>query len=106
MFSEYGSISCIHALSSILKFHDGGRSDGQMVGRTEGYVKIMPLVAPTPQLKLRWTELSWSVGAECGNSRSRELAQQSLLLETQQSLPNCPFIYKFASIHLIDIPFG
>ena len=36
-------------------------------GRTDGYVKIMPLVAPTPQLRLRWTELSWSVGAECGN---------------------------------------
>ena len=82
-----------------------GRSDG----RTDRYVKIMPLVAPTPPLKLKWTELSWSVGAECGNSRSRELAQQSLLLETQQSLPNNPFIYKFASltdIHLIDIPFG
>ena len=36
-------------------------------GRPDGYVKIMPLVAPTPQLRLRWTELSWSVGAECGN---------------------------------------
>ena len=36
-------------------------------GRPDGYVKIMPLVAPTPQLKLRWTELSWSVVAEGGN---------------------------------------
>ena len=36
--------------------------------RSDGYVKIMPLVAPTPQLRLRWTELSWSVEAECGNS--------------------------------------
>ena len=36
-------------------------------GRTDGYMKIMPLVAPTPQLKLKWTDLSWSVGAECGN---------------------------------------
>ena len=38
-----------------------------MDGRTDGYVKIMPLVAPTPQLRMRWTELSWSVAAECGN---------------------------------------
>ena len=36
-------------------------------------MKIMPLVAPTPQLKLRWTELSWSVGAECGNYHEEEL---------------------------------
>ena len=57
LLSQYGSISRIQALSSSLKFR-GGRPDG--------YVKIMPLVAPTPQLRLRWTELSWSVGAECG----------------------------------------
>ena len=44
-----------------------GRTAGRPDGRTDGYVKIMPLVAPTPQLKLRWTDLSWSVGAECGN---------------------------------------
>ena len=38
-----------------------------MDGRQNGYVKIMPLGALTPQqLRLRWTELSWSVGAECG----------------------------------------
>ena len=37
-----------------------------IVGRPEAYVKIMPLGALTPQLRLRWTELSWSVGAECG----------------------------------------
>ena len=36
-------------------------------GRTDGYVKIMPLVAPTHQLRLRWSELSWSVRAECAN---------------------------------------
>ena len=35
--------------------------------RTEGYMKIMPLEAPTPRLKLRWSELSWLVGAECAN---------------------------------------
>ena len=63
MFPKYGSISCIHALSSIPKFR-GGLPDGL----TDGYVKIMPLVAPTPQLKLRWTVLSWSVGAECGKN--------------------------------------
>ena len=28
--AEYGSISCIHALSSILKFHGGGWSDEQV----------------------------------------------------------------------------
>ena len=33
-------------------------------------MKIMPLVAPTSQLMLRWTDLSWSVGAKCGNSSS------------------------------------
>ena len=38
-------------------------------GQPDGYVKIMPLVAPTPQLRLRWTELSWSVGAECGKKK-------------------------------------
>ena len=43
-------------------------------GRPDRYVKIMPLVAPTPQLRLRWTELSWSVGAECGNKVSHKLA--------------------------------
>ena len=41
--------------------------------RPNGDVKIMPLVAPTPQLRLRWTKLSWSVGAECGNTRTENL---------------------------------
>ena len=36
-------------------------------GETDGYMKIMPIVVATPQPRLRWTELSWSVGAECGN---------------------------------------
>ena len=79
MFPKYGSISCIHALSSIPKFRGGltaGRPDGRTVGRPDGYVKIMPLVAQTPQLKLRWTELSWSVGPECGNYR-KKLCQSS-----------------------------
>ena len=35
-------------------------------GRPDGSVKIMPLVAPTHQLTLSWSELSWSVGADCG----------------------------------------
>ena len=61
MFTEYSSISCIHALSSILKFCSG---------RTDVYVKIMQLVAPTSQLMLRLTDLSWSVGDECGDSSS------------------------------------
>ena len=43
-----------------------GQPDGQR--QPEGYVKIMPLAASTPQLRLRWTELSWSVGVECGNN--------------------------------------
>ena len=53
-------------IGSELKSKVSRWTDGRTDGRPDGYVKIMPLVAPTPQLRLRWTELSWSVGAECG----------------------------------------
>ena len=53
-------------IGSELKSKVSRWTDGRTAGRPDGYVKIMPLVAPTPQLRLRWTELSWSVGAECG----------------------------------------
>ena len=40
-------------------------ADGRTGGRVDGLVKIMPLVAPTDQLKLDRDELS--VRARCGN---------------------------------------
>ena len=43
------------------------RPAGRPAGRTDGSVKIMPLVPPTRQLTLSWYELSWSVGAVYGN---------------------------------------
>ena len=52
----------------LYKSYIGSELKSKVSRWTDGYVKIMPLVAPTPQLRLRWTELSWSVGAECGNS--------------------------------------
>ena len=51
-------------------------------------MKIMPLVAQTPQLRLRWTELSWSVGAECGNMHSRGLWEDKKLFQHDSQKKN------------------
>ena len=50
----------------LYKSYIGSELKSKVSRWTDGYVKIRPLVAPTPQLRLRWTELSWSGGAECG----------------------------------------
>ena len=47
--------------------------DGLTAQRTDGYLIIMPLVAPTHQLRLSCSELIWSVGAECGNDKSEHI---------------------------------
>ena len=49
-------------------------------------MKIMPLVAPTPQLRLRWTELSWSVRAERGkNSKFLLMIFEELIRKAMMS---------------------
>ena len=46
------------------------------VSGPDGYQIIMPLLAPTPQLRPRQTEFSWSVGAESGkNMLKSELSE-------------------------------
>ena len=48
------------------------RTDGQWIGQPDGQVVILtPLVTPTCQLMFSSAQLSWQVGAKCGNELKR-----------------------------------
>ena len=72
----FNSINLIWALFSIgLNSKVLWLTDRQMGSWPVGFMIIMILVASTHQLKFGWTELSWSVGAECGINHIKRLAQ-------------------------------
>ena len=76
MFSKYGSISCIHALSSILKFR-GGRVDGRVGGRVDGRVRENNATSgpnSSAEAEMDWVELvSWGRVWQLGQNKHKNL---------------------------------
>ena len=67
--------------------HTDGRPDGRVDGWVDGLVKIMPLVAPTDQLKLDRADLP--VEARCGKKSFKNISPDFPKNRTAINYPAC-----------------